>query len=239
MNIFRTGMLACLLLGNLPVGCWAQGQPAAFAASYAAEAKANYADAIAALQAGYVGTYEQHVRLGWLLLLAKDYPASIAHYQQAIAQRPAALEARFGLLKPLGALGQVDKMRPVYAAILRLDPQNTQANYWTGVLYLNRQEYGLAARYFERVVSLYPFDYDANLSLAQTCLHLEKPAEAKALFDQVLLIRPGDAAAVEGLRQLKAAGKPGRPVGPLAHVAPAAPSQFLLASPVFIRLFPR
>lgn len=239
MNILRTTMLVSLLLGNLPVGCWAQGQPEAFAASYTAEAKANYTDAIAALQAGYVGTYEQNVRLGWLFLLAKDYPASVAHYQQAIAQRPAALEARFGLLKPLSALGQVDKMLPVYAAILRLDPQNTQANYWTGVLYLNRQEYGQAARHFKRVVSLYPFDYDANLALAQTCLHLEKPAEARALFDQVLLIRPGDAAATEGLRQLKAVGKPGRPAGPLAHVAPAAPSQLLLTNPLFISLFTR
>ncbi|GAA4493170.1 hypothetical protein GCM10023172_01390 [Hymenobacter ginsengisoli] len=239
MHLVRASFVVSLLLGNVPLGCWAQGQPAVFATSYAAEARADYAEAIAALQAGYTGTYEQNVRLGWLFLLAKDYPSSIAHYQRAVRQRPAALEARFGLLKPLSALGQVEEMFRVYAAILHLDPQNTQANYWTGVLYLNRQAFGAAARHFERVVSLYPFDYDANLALAQTYLHLHKPLVAKALFNQVLLIRPGDAAAIEGLRQLDAPLNPSRPALPLAYTTPATPKHFLLANSLFINFCTR
>jgi len=188
------------LLSLVPALVRAQ-DPAAFAASYAAEAKADYATAIASLRAGYAGTYEQNLRLGWLYYLAKDYSAAATYYQQAVTQRPAALEAKFGLLKPLSALGQVDHMLRLYTDILRIDPQNTQANYWTGVLHLNRRAYAQALPCFERVVNLYPFDYDANLALATTYHNLGRRADARTLYARLLLIRPADATATAGLRQ--------------------------------------
>lgn len=125
-----------------------------------------------------------------------------AHYQKAVEQRPYAIERKMGLIKPLNALGQAEKMLSTYESILQVDPQNTQANHWTGVIYLNRKAYGPAARYFEHVVNLYPFDYDSTISLACTYLNLGKKAEARALYTKALLIRPGDAAATAGLRRL-------------------------------------
>ncbi|UOQ99015.1 tetratricopeptide repeat protein [Hymenobacter sp. 5317J-9] len=195
---FSAAALACVA----PAAARAQDQSAAFASSYAAEAKADYAEAIAPIKALYTGTYEQNLRLGWLYFLAKNYTAAAAHYQKAVEQRPYALEPKFGLIKPLNALGQVEKMLGLYTDILKVDPQNTQANYWTGVIYLNRKAYGQAARYFERVVNLYPFDYDSNISLAWAYLNLGKKAEARALYIKALLIRPGDAAATAGLKRL-------------------------------------
>ena len=188
-----------LLLAARPAA--AQQDPAAFAASYAAEAKADYSAAIAALRNGYSGTYEQNLRLGWLYFLAKNYTTSVAHYQKATEQRPYALEPKFGLIKPLNALNQVDKMLAAYLAILKIDEQNTQANYWTGVIYLNRKGYAQAARYFEKVLNLYPFDYDANVSLAWTYLNLGKKNEARVLYGKALLIRPNDATATAGLKR--------------------------------------
>ncbi|MBF9219762.1 tetratricopeptide repeat protein [Hymenobacter ruricola] len=195
---FSAAALACVA----PAAARAQDQAAAFASSYAAEAKADYADAIAPLKAIYTGTYEQNLRLGWLYFLAKNYTAAAAHYQKAVEQRPYAIEPKFGLIKPLNALGQVEKMLGLYTDVLKVDPQNTQANYWAGVIYLNRKAYGPAARYFERVVNLYPFDYDSNISLAWAYLNLGKKAEARALYTKALLIRPGDAAATAGLKRL-------------------------------------
>ena len=202
MDLVKLTFSATALVCAAPAAAWAQDQSAAFASSYAAEAKADYADAIAPLKAIYTGTYEQNLRLGWLYFLAKNYPAAAAHYQKAVEQRPYAIEPKLGLIKPLNALGQVEKMLSTYEAILKVDPQNTQANYWTGVIYLNRKAYDKAARYFERVVNLYPFDYDTNLSLAWTYLNLGKKPEAKALYTKVLLIRPGDATALAGLKRL-------------------------------------
>lgn len=202
MNLVRVSFIAGLLISALSFTCRAQNQPAAFASSYAAEAKADYPEAIGALQAVYTGTYEQNVRLGWLFFLAKNYPSAAIHYQKAVEQRPAALEAKFGLLKPLNALGQVDKALQLYTDILKINPQNTQANYWTGIIYFNRKSYGQAAYYFERVASLYPFDYDANFSLASTYHNLGRKAEARLLYSKVLLIRPADAATTEALSRL-------------------------------------
>ena len=199
VKLALTTTLACAA----PARAWAQPeQSAAFATSYAAEAKADYADAIAPLKAGYTGSYEQNLRLGWLHFLAKAYPAAVSYYQKAAEQRPAAIEPRLGLIKPLNALGLAEKMLGVYGDILKIDPQNTQANYWVGVIYLNRKAYAQAARHFERVVNLYPFDYDSTLALAWADLNLGKKAEARALYTKVLLIRPGDAAATAGLKRL-------------------------------------
>jgi len=195
--------LAVALVGAAPAAAQAQAeQSAAFSSSYSAEAKADYAEAIAPIRAIYMGTYEQNLRLGWLYFLAKNYTAAAAHYQKAVEQRPYAIEPKLGLIKPLNALGHIDRMLTTYESILKIDPQNTQANYWTGVIFLNRKAYAPAARYFERVVNLYPFDYDSNLSLAWAYLNLGKKPEARALYTKALLIRPGDAAATAGLKRL-------------------------------------
>ena len=203
MVLVKPVFVAAAWLALVPAAARAQeGLSAAFAASYAAEAKANYDDAIGALKNGYSNLYEQNLRLGWLYFLAKNYTSSAVYYQKAIDQRPYAIEPKFGLVKPLNALGQIERMLSLYGAILQVDPQNTQANYWTGVIYLNRKQFDRAARYFEKVVNLYPFDYDTNLSLAFTYLSLGKKAEARALYNKVLLIRPGYAQAQAGLKRL-------------------------------------
>ncbi|RAK69524.1 tetratricopeptide repeat protein [Hymenobacter edaphi] len=201
MDLVKPFTAALLLALTVPLGARAQDLQAAFASSYAAEAKGEYAEAIAALKKGYAGTYEQNLRLGWLYFLAKNYPVSEAYYQKAVEQRPYAIEPKLGLVKPLNALSKVERMQELYQAILKIDPQNTQANYWLGVILLNRKSYEAAARYFEKVVNLYPFDYDANLSLAWAYLNLGKKTEARVLYGKALLIRPGDATATAGLKR--------------------------------------
>jgi len=197
VKLFFTGALVVLLA--YPAA--AQDQTAAFSASYAAEAKADYNGAISALRGAYTGTYEQNLRLGWLYFLAKNYTVSTSYYQKAVEQRPYAIEPKFGLIKPLNALNQVAQMQNTYAAILKVDPQNTQANYWMGVILLNQKAYDKAVRYFERVVNLYPFDYDANLSLAWCYLNLGRKTDARVLYSKALLVRPNDPTALAGLKR--------------------------------------
>lgn len=200
MDLVKPFALAALLL-VLGRPTRAQDLMPAFAASYAAEAKADYNGAINALRSNYSGTYEQNLRLGWLYFLAKNYTVSISYYQKAVEQHPYALEPKFGLVKPYNALNQVDKMQALYQAILKIDPQNTQANYWAGVIFLNQKAYDKATRYFERVVNLYPFDYDANLSLAWCYLNLGRKADARLLYGKALLVRPNDPTAQAGLKR--------------------------------------
>ncbi|MGM9476897.1 tetratricopeptide repeat protein [Pedobacter sp. GSP4] len=174
----------------------------AFQNSYNEESKKNYAEAISYIMPFYAeGNYEANLRIGWLYYLAKNYTASQNYYNRAISSRPNAVEARFGLIKALSLLSSWDKVMEQYNNILKIDPQNTQANYWAGVIIYNRKQYAAATKYFAKVVALYPFDYDGNHMLGWSLFFLGRKAEAKACFERALLIKPGDASSTDGLNR--------------------------------------
>ncbi len=177
---------------------------AAFAKSYEFENKSNYLAAIKEVEKHYTDNdYFSNIRLGWLYYLNKNYSESIKFYDRAIAIKPYAIEARFGCIKPLSAIESWTKVRTHYQQILKIDPQNTTANYWLGVIFYNSKDYNSANRLFEKVVNLYPLDYDSVIMLAWTKWRLGKNNDAKVLFNHALTIRPSDASALEGLKLIK------------------------------------
>ena len=196
--VFVTCFLTCLVAQNQA------STEGAFARSYEAEQAGNYQKAISELKTVYkTDHYFVNIRLGWLYYLDKQYTFSIQFYNLAILLKPYAIEARFGCIKPLSATGSWDKVKEQYLQILRIDPQNTVANYWLGVIYYNRKDYLNADKLFEKVVNLYPLDYDSIIMLAWTKLHIGSLADAKVLFNHALVIRPNDSSALTGLKQLK------------------------------------
>ena len=176
----------------------------AFSASYSAEAKSNYTLAISSIMPFYNDkSYELNLRLGWLSYMSKSYTSSSAYYLKASLLKPNSVEAKFGYTKPLSAMLSWDKVLDQYLAILKIDNQNTQANYWAGTIQYNRKKYDLASKYFEKIVALYPFDYDATHMLAWSYLFLNKKSEAKVFFNKALLIKPADASSIDGLNSSK------------------------------------
>jgi tetratricopeptide (TPR) repeat protein len=177
---------------------------AAFTKSYVAEKDNDYTAAINSLKTVYkADSYITNIRLGWLHYLAKQYIESVRYYEKAIALMPYAIEARFGCVKPLSALENWEKVKENYFQILKIDPQNTTANYWLGVIYYNRKDYANANKLFEKVVNLYPLDYDSVIMLAWTKLNTGKNEDAKVLFHQALILRPSDSSALSGLKLIK------------------------------------
>lgn len=177
---------------------------AAFAKSYESEQAGKYSTAINDLKTVYKSDgYFVNIRLGWLYYLAKQYAESIKYYNLAIAIKPYAIEARFGCVKPLSAIENWENVKAQYFQILKIDPQNTLANYWLGVIYYNKKSYAAAEKLFEKVVNLYPLDYDSIIMLAWTKLNLGKSSDARILFNQALVIRPNDSSALSGIKQLK------------------------------------
>ncbi len=173
----------------------------AFSKSYEAENTKNYITAISELKSVYdPDNYVINIRLGWLNYLAKQYTESIGFYEKSIALKPYAIEARFGCVKPLSAIEDWEKVKKQYLEILTIDPQNTIANYWLGVIVYNRKDFNSSAKYFEKIVNLYPLDYDSVIMLAWSKLYSNKPSEAKVLFHQALIIRPNDSSALNGLK---------------------------------------
>jgi len=174
----------------------------AFQNSYYEESKKNYNKAINHIIPFYEqGNYETNLRIGWLYYLAKNYHASQSYYTRAVNLRSNSIEAKFGLVKPLSFLGSWDKVIDQYKAILKIDPQNKQANYWLGVMLYNKKQYATSAKYFAKVVNAYPFDYDGNHMLAWSLLFLGRKAEAKASFERALLVKPGDFSSNDGFNK--------------------------------------
>jgi tetratricopeptide (TPR) repeat protein len=177
---------------------------AAYTKSYESEQAGSYPAAINDLKPVYTSAnYTANIRLGWLSYLAKQYTESIKYYNIAIALKPYAIEARFGCVKPLSAIESWEKVKENYLKILEIDPQNTVANYWLGVMYYNAKDYASGLKLFEKVVNLYPLDYDSTIMLAWCKLNLAKQTDARYLFNQALILRPNDSSALAGLKLLK------------------------------------
>ncbi len=176
----------------------------AFSKSIELEYKGEYAKAIGPLHEVYTEkSYEMNLRLGWLSYEAAQYVESADYYQKAMALMPYSIEAKLGYVYPAAALGNWDLVTAQYKKILEIDAQNTVVNYRMGLIDYNNKRYATAYKYFEKVVNLYPFGYDALLMFAWTNLQLGKSREAKILFGKVLLMSPEDASAKEGLSLIK------------------------------------
>lgn len=176
----------------------------AFSDSYSFEYSKNYTRAIEIIKPFYSeGSYELNMRLGWLSYMAGNFPESVAYYQKAINLIPLSIEARLGMVYPLSYQLNWEGVITQYNEILKTDPQNLNVNYKLGLVYYNREQYTEAKKYFDKYISLYPFEYNAVLMSAWTNLKLSKFSEAKELFNKVLLLSPQDASALEGLGYIK------------------------------------
>jgi tetratricopeptide (TPR) repeat protein len=176
----------------------------AFESSYLLQEKANYTGAIGIMKTVYdENSYEVNVRLGWLSYLGGFFTESAAYYQKGIKLKPYSIEAKLGFVYPAAAIGNWDQVIAQYNDILKIDPQNSVVNYRMGSIYYGKLDYATAEKYLEKVVNLYPFDYDSNILFAWTNLKLGKTREAQVLFHKVLMMRPNDTSAMEGLSYIK------------------------------------
>jgi tetratricopeptide (TPR) repeat protein len=176
----------------------------AFENSYAAEKEGNITKSASFLLETYQeNSYEFNLRLGWLHFKAGMYQESKLYYKKALNLLPYSEEARFGLILPTTALKEWDDAVRLYNQILENNPGSTIALYRLGLLYYEKMDWHQASKCFQKVVDLYPFEYDGLLMLAWTNLQLGKTREAKILFNKVILWSPGDKSALEGLKLLK------------------------------------
>lgn len=176
----------------------------AFNTSYTLEYKGEFGKAAEAIKKGYdEKSYEANLRAGWLNYEAGLYVESQNYYKKAIALKPNSLEAKFGYISPATALGNMDQVISQYNKILEIDPKNSTANYKVGLIYYDKKDFQSAYKYFESVVNLYPFGYDALLMYAWANFQLGKNKEAKILFKKVLLVSPYSTSAIDGLGLIK------------------------------------
>lgn len=177
---------------------------AAFSDSYIKEKSGKYAEAVTVLKTYYdANSYEINLRLGWLTYLQGQFTESMGYYNKAIELMPYAIEPRLGVVLPASSQGNWDMVMTQYNKILAIDPNNTVTLYRSGLISYDKKDYKQAYQLFEKIVNLYPFDYQSVLMLAWTNYRLGKTREAKILFNKALLYSPEDASAKEGLSLIK------------------------------------
>ena len=205
LKVLTIGLALCFFAtGSMAQDANYKKMRQAFSTSYQKESFENWKDAIDALQSVYVAdSYEINLRLGWLYYNNGNQVESKKYYQKAVELKPFAIEAKFGLIYPIYALGDMPTVISIYNEILSIAPNNTHALYQLGSVYFYKKQYEKAAKYFSKVVDLFPFGYDALIMLAHTNFHLKKYREARVLYNKVLLYNPGDKAALESLELLK------------------------------------
>ena len=173
----------------------------AFGESYAYEYSGEYSKAIQHLKDIYdEESYEINLRLGWLTYMAGFFTESVSYYQKSIELRNLSIEARLGIVYPASSLGNWEQVKMQYFEILKIDAQNSIAHYRLGSIYYGNEDYNNALKHFEIQVNHYPFSYDGLIMYAWTNYKLGKYREAEVLFNKVLMNRPNDKSAIEGLR---------------------------------------
>jgi tetratricopeptide (TPR) repeat protein len=176
----------------------------AFQESYIQEATGEIQASINSLKSVYdENSYELNLRLGWLSYQAGNFTESMAYYNKAIDLMPYAVEPRFGIVYPGAAMGNWSLVLKQYEKILEITPNNSIAMHRLGLIFYGRGEYEKALQYFEKVVNLYPFDYDALTMLAWSHFRLQNIREAKVLFQKALFNTPSGSSALEGLELIQ------------------------------------
>ncbi len=199
--LYYTLALASFMVLAKPLGAQSSSE-LAFSKSYSFEYDTQYTKAIEAMTALNSDAYEVSLRIGWLYYLSKDYVKSEGFYKKAIASEPSSVEARFGIVLPLAALGNWNAVLGHYLDILKIDPNNSIANYRTGYIYYSRKDYANAMIYTGKVIKMYPFDYDSNLLAGKVMMAQAKNAEAKKYFNKAIEYNPQSEEAKAALKKL-------------------------------------
>ena len=202
MSMKKNTLLALFALLLATAGYAQQSADAAFSKSYAFEYDTQYTKAITALTDLNADTYECNLRLGWLYYLNKDYIKSETYYKKAVGTEPLSVEARFGLVLPLSAMGNWNDVLLTYMEVIKLDPNNSTANYRIASIYFNRKDNTNATVYIQKVIRLYPFDYDSNLLYGRILAAEGKNADAKKYLTKALEYNPQSDDAKAALKKL-------------------------------------
>lgn len=148
---------------------------------------------------------QPHLSLGKLAARERDWPASIAHLEAALAREPGLAEIHNALGLAYEALGRTDEAERAYRRALELAPASSLAQNNLGVLFLTQGKLAEAVSAFEAALAADPEDVNARINLALTRAKLGDSAAAVAGLEAVLASRPGHAGACFNLGALLAA----------------------------------
>jgi tetratricopeptide (TPR) repeat protein len=188
----------CLMGASMMVQADAQ----ALRASYAAEAKGDYQEALKSIldaASRDSRNYFLQMRVGYLNFMLAKYEKSLEAYQTAANLESNSVEALMGAVKAAAQLGRWNTVEQLAQEVLKKDASNYTALSRLAYAYFMRKDYAQASRYYQQVSDLYPSDTEMKNGLAWSSFYLGNVVKAKSLFSEVLAVNPEDANAKQGL----------------------------------------
>ncbi len=185
-------------------------------------AEAFYLKAIARLEqgdtAGAVNNLKLSARIDTVNFMAfmqlasiydrKEDTLAIDYYRKALKIRPADEKALFLLAASYQRHRQFEKALDTYAALTARYPNNLNAVFNSGYIYLvELEDYQAAAQEFQRVIELNPKEVRAVYNLGRAFEAMELYKEARVQYRRSLELLPNYPLAVQGLNRLDEMGK--------------------------------
>ena len=176
--------------------------PDLYRQSYVQEAKGDYQAALGRMRqiAKTAGkSYFASLRIGWLAYLAQDYVGAERSYREAIAAKPAALEAKIGLTLVLYVAQRWKPLATACKQVLSEDPKHATVRARLASSYYATGNYPDAAALYRKLVDSYPGELDYQTGLGWALQRMGKREEAKKLFRAVLAVSPDNVNASQGM----------------------------------------
>jgi tetratricopeptide (TPR) repeat protein len=193
------GLLTVGLLGSSP----ARGEPEdLYRQSYQQEARGEYSGALARMRevrkaAG--ASYFVSLRTGWLAYLTGDYATAEKNYREAVAAKPAAIEAKIGLSLILYVEQKWKDLESTCKQVLAEDSKNAVVRGRMAAGYYAAGNYADSAAIYRKLVEEYPGDLDYQTGYAWALQRMGKREEARKLFQAVLAVSPDNLNANQGM----------------------------------------
>jgi tetratricopeptide (TPR) repeat protein len=170
--------------------------------SYLLEAKGDYPGALlrmAEVRKAAGASYFLSLRSGWLSYLAGDFETAESHYRDAIAAKPAAVEAKIGLTLVLYVAQRWKALDTACKQVLAEDPKSSIVRARQAAGYYGAGNYPDSAAIYRKLVGEYPGELDYQTGYAWALLRMGKREEAQKLFQAVLAVSPDNPNARQGM----------------------------------------
>ncbi|MCB9730506.1 MAG: tetratricopeptide repeat protein [Deltaproteobacteria bacterium] len=145
-------------------------------------------------------SYVANLRAGWLYYSKGRYEDSVRFYDKASQLAPKAVEPHLGRMLPLMAAGRWAETERAGKRVLTSSPRNYLATSRMAYAAFVQGRYKEAERLYGEVLGDYPSDTEMMLGLGWTYVKEGRSAEARSMFEAVLLIRRDNVNAKAGLQ---------------------------------------
>jgi tetratricopeptide (TPR) repeat protein len=146
-------------------------------------------------------SYRALLNLGYLARRRGDHAAALGYFEGALATKPHKRLPKLEAAWQLRRAARLDEAEALYRNILDVRPEQVRALVGLGRIAQGRGELRLAIKHYQAAVSANPARTDLKLKIAAQLCKLCRIAEARQIYEGVVMEQPNHAVARAQLRK--------------------------------------